>query len=488
MPTTEYPKNPNTDTAFVTDDNNHRTRAVKTVQLDGTIDYPKNSNSDSCYVTVDGKKQRALMVADISSEGTLDYPTNSNSTKGYVTVNGKKQRVTLTASLVGGGSAPVIEELNVTPSTSAQTITAPQGTDGYSPVNVSAVTSAIDANISAGNIKKDVTILGVTGSYEGVAPSGTKQITSNGIHDVAGYANADVQVPTTAPAHYIEKAVDANGKLVNSSPFIDLTGVTDVGDYVLHGQYYHVTFPANTTINMSAILSISGENACSNMFNGASNVGSIYLSSLTTISGQYACSNMFQNSLGITSVDLSALTSILGGFSCQTMFDGSSLDTVVLSSLATISGTSACNGMFRQTKITSISFPSLTSVSGLNVFNRLVQDCPNLIQASFPQLSICPNTLGAIYQQPFGGTLKLESVSFGGLKASTFSSAVNQFQYLFSSNTGQNAPNGCTIHFPSNFDPSDPNHTFDASTLTGYPTFGGNASYIHVAFDLPATE
>ena len=60
------------------------------------------------------------------------------------------------------GKQPVIDTLNVTPTTSAQQITAPQGTDGYSPVNVSAVTSSIDANIVAGNIKKDVQILGVT--------------------------------------------------------------------------------------------------------------------------------------------------------------------------------------------------------------------------------------------------------------------------------------------------------------------------------------
>jgi hypothetical protein len=60
-----------------------------------------------------------------------------------------------------------IQSLNVTPSTSSQTITAPSGTDGYSPVNVAAVTASIDSNISAENIKKDVQILGVTGSYEG---------------------------------------------------------------------------------------------------------------------------------------------------------------------------------------------------------------------------------------------------------------------------------------------------------------------------------
>lgn len=69
----------------------------------------------------------------------------------------------------GGGGSANITSLNVTPTTSAQTITASGSVDGYSPVNVSAVTSSIDANIVAGNIKKDVRILGVTGTYEGSA-------------------------------------------------------------------------------------------------------------------------------------------------------------------------------------------------------------------------------------------------------------------------------------------------------------------------------
>ena len=64
----------------------------------------------------------------------------------------------------GGGSTPVIESLSITPTTSAQTITAPSGTDGYSPISVSAVTASIDSNIQAGNIKDGVTILSVNGS------------------------------------------------------------------------------------------------------------------------------------------------------------------------------------------------------------------------------------------------------------------------------------------------------------------------------------
>lgn len=55
----------------------------------------------------------------------------------------------------------------VTPTTSSQSITADAGYTGLGTVTVNAVTSAIDANITAGNIKKDVEILGVTGTYEG---------------------------------------------------------------------------------------------------------------------------------------------------------------------------------------------------------------------------------------------------------------------------------------------------------------------------------
>jgi len=58
------------------------------------------------------------------------------------------------------------EVANVTPTTSVQTINPDTG-KVFNQVNVSAVTSSIDANIQAENIKKDVSILGVTGTLEG---------------------------------------------------------------------------------------------------------------------------------------------------------------------------------------------------------------------------------------------------------------------------------------------------------------------------------
>lgn len=62
---------------------------------------------------------------------------------------------------------PTLENKTVTPSTSQQEISAGEGYDGLGTVTVEAVTSAIDENITAANIKSGVTILGVTGTYTG---------------------------------------------------------------------------------------------------------------------------------------------------------------------------------------------------------------------------------------------------------------------------------------------------------------------------------
>jgi len=63
---------------------------------------------------------------------------------------------------------PILQDKTVTPTTSKQTITADEGKDGLGTVTVNAVTAAIDANIVADNIKDGVTILGVTGTYDGI--------------------------------------------------------------------------------------------------------------------------------------------------------------------------------------------------------------------------------------------------------------------------------------------------------------------------------
>ena len=79
---------------------------------------------------------------------------------------------------------PNLDTLNVTPSTSAQTLTPTSPVDGFDEVVVSAVTSSIDANIAAGNIKKDVTILGVTGNYDPQPDLEAKTVNSSTVQQV----------------------------------------------------------------------------------------------------------------------------------------------------------------------------------------------------------------------------------------------------------------------------------------------------------------
>lgn len=62
---------------------------------------------------------------------------------------------------------PNNQNITVTPTVTQQVFTADQDHTGLGTVTVNAVTSSIDNNITSENIKKDVTILGVTGDYEG---------------------------------------------------------------------------------------------------------------------------------------------------------------------------------------------------------------------------------------------------------------------------------------------------------------------------------
>ena len=59
------------------------------------------------------------------------------------------------------------EEITVTPTTSQQVKTPGKGYNAITKATINAVTSAVDENIIATNIKKGVTILGVTGSCNG---------------------------------------------------------------------------------------------------------------------------------------------------------------------------------------------------------------------------------------------------------------------------------------------------------------------------------
>lgn len=138
--------------------------------------YIYNLATDNRYIAVpylsansNSATGTALANIAVGSTGTVKVGAKITPTGSItITENGTHDVTDYAEAVVNVTDVPaVVESLSITPSTSQQTFTPASGVDGYAPVNVSAVDSTIDNNITAENIRSGVEILGVEGTYEG---------------------------------------------------------------------------------------------------------------------------------------------------------------------------------------------------------------------------------------------------------------------------------------------------------------------------------
>ena len=144
------------------------------------------------------------------------------------------------------GAIPSQAAQTITPTTSDQTIAAGKYLAG-------AQTIKGDANLVAGKIKKDVTIFGVTGSYEGETPTGNQDIETLNEYNVASKATARVSATERA------KIIPENIK--KDITILGVTGTHEGGGsgtkpaYLLNDGDTVSTFYFNTEYNLATVLS-----------------------------------------------------------------------------------------------------------------------------------------------------------------------------------------------------------------------------------------
>jgi len=160
--------------------------SAQTITASGGVDGFNPVNVSAVDASIDSNIQSGNIVAGKSILGINGSATVLNGeTRSVSLTNANGQTFTPSSGKNGITSITVTpnnEARTVTPTTSQQALTVNSGYSGNGTVTVNAVTSAIDNNIQPENIKKDVVILGTTGTYEGSGGIGIpREVSANGV-------------------------------------------------------------------------------------------------------------------------------------------------------------------------------------------------------------------------------------------------------------------------------------------------------------------
>lgn len=251
-----------------------------------------------------------------------------------------------TANVNVEGTQPTYTTIRISPSTNTETFWPSDfGGDAFESVLAEGVTSDIDSNIQAGNIKKDVQILGVTGTYEGGGGGG--------------------------PQYYQEYSV-ASGSIIHSTtaPLLDFSNVHYVSEDYMFVRMYCQNTTITGAVDLSGFQQLTGYWCCYYMFAECPFITSVNLSNLQTVEGA-ACESMFAWCENLASIDLSSL-SYISPWAMQYFIAGTAITSLSLPALDSNNDPDALGGILEYTDGVTLHLPS-----NLQSWAAQSQDYPN---------------------------------------------------------------------------------------------------------------
>ena len=206
---------------------------VKVIRSDYVLQSKNVSPSTASLTIRPDEEYYGLSQVTINAvTAAIDANIIASNIKSGVTILG------VTGTVKEGGT--IQSNKSATPTTSLQSITPDTGYDGLAKVTIAAVTSAIDANITAGNIKSGVTILGVTGNVtqgsfttSTISPSTLSQTVSP-TSPYNGFSSVTVEAVTAA--------IDSRITSSNIKSGVTILGVA--GGLVIQNYYSGVSTPS----------------------------------------------------------------------------------------------------------------------------------------------------------------------------------------------------------------------------------------------------
>lgn len=287
------------------------------------------------------------------------------------------------------------EELNITPTTSAQTYTAIDNYHGYSPVNVAAVTAAIDSNIVPEKILHGTTILGVTGNVI-ASNEDTILITENGTYrpssGYTGFSEVRVNINTV---NNQDITITSDGTYRPTGDYTGFGTVVVNTSSTLQAKSFAVDASTATTVTIRPDTGFAGmselnldlswiETQLQNLNAGDTPLTPSLQNKTVSSAGTYTCDSGYDG-LGTVTVDLSWVDSQIESITSN--YTNTTVDAFLTDSLQQLNTDAlllrqyACYNM--------ISLQEVTLTSCEQILEHAFEGCSNLTSLTIMTPTLC---------------------------------------------------------------------------------------------------